>query len=126
MLTDRKDIAVWIFEPRYLVTRGSCPNSKVTILNEGILFHDNALVLEPSNHRFDILNFPAKDRALQWSEIGDFCNPNPVPSDTHDQGVLIEAYKLKSEISFIEGARLVIILCGTKPTIFPDASIFSP
>ena len=34
MLTDRKDIAIWIFEPPYLVTRVSRPNSKLTILNE--------------------------------------------------------------------------------------------
>src|SRR6266700_4190302 len=102
MLTDRKDIAIWIFEPPYLVTRGSRPNSKLTILNEGVLFQDIAFVPEPSDHGFDIFYFPAQDRTLQCSEIRDFCDPNLVPSDAHDQCVLIDAYKLKSEISFIE------------------------
>ena len=111
MLTDRKDIAIWIFEPPYLVTRGSRPNSKLTILNEGVLFQDNAFVPEPSDHGFDIFYFPAQDRTLQWSEIRDFCDPNLVPSDANDQCVLIDAYKLKSEISFIEGTRLPPLLC---------------
>src|SRR5271170_5520168 len=114
MLTDGKDIAVRIFEPRYLITRGSCPDSKLTILNEGILFQDNASVTEPGRNRLDIFYFPAEDRALQWSEIRNFCNPDPVPSGAHDQCVLIDAYKLKSELSFIEGARLFVILCGNK------------
>jgi hypothetical protein len=59
MLTDRKDIAIWIFEPGYLVTGGSGPDSEFTILNEGILFQDNALVPKPRDHGFDIFNFPA-------------------------------------------------------------------
>src|ERR1700687_5745502 len=69
MLTDRKDIAIWIFEPRYLVTGGSGPDSEFTILNEGILFQDNAFVPEPRDDGFDIFYFPAQNRALQWSEI---------------------------------------------------------
>src|SRR3984893_6223651 len=109
MLTDGEYIAVWIFEPRYLVTRGSCPDSQFAILHEGILFQDNASVPEPSDHGFDIFHFPAQDRALQWNEIRDFCNSNLMPSDAHDQCVLIEAYKLKSEVSSIEGTRLVVI-----------------
>jgi len=114
MLTDGKDIAIWIFEPRYLVTRRSCPDSKLAILHEGILFQNNASVSEPSDDRFDIFHFPAQDRALQRSEIWDFCNPNLMPSDAHDQCVLIEAYKLTSEVSSIEGTRLVVILGGNK------------
>jgi hypothetical protein len=47
MLTDGEDIAIWIFEPRDLVARGSGPDSEFTILNEGILFQDNAFVPEP-------------------------------------------------------------------------------
>src|SRR5208283_3872839 len=118
MLTDGKDIAIWIFEPGYLVTRGSRPDSKLMILNEGILFQDNAFVLEPSDDGFDIFYFPAQDRALQWREIWDFCNPNLVPAHAHDQCELIEAYKLKSELSFIEGARLVVILGGNEANYF--------
>src|SRR3984893_13458346 len=114
VLTDGKDIAIWIFEPRNFVTRRSCPDSELAILHEGILFQDNASVPEPSDDGFDIFYFPAQNRALQWSEIWDFCNPNLMPSDAHDQCVLIEAYKLTSEVSSIEGTRLVVILGGNK------------
>src|SRR6202011_2839400 len=69
MLTDRKDIAIWIFEPRYFVTRRSGPDSEFTILDEGILFQDNAFVPKPPDDGFDIFYFPAQDRALQWGEI---------------------------------------------------------
>ena len=72
MLTDRKDIAIWIFEPPYLVTRGSRPNSKLTILNEGILFQDNAFVPEPSDHGFDIFYFPARIVPCSGVEFGTF------------------------------------------------------
>src|SRR6266403_5289689 len=98
MLTDGKDIAIWVFERRYLVARERCPNSKLAILNEGILFQNNAFVLEPSDDRFDIFYFPAQDRPLQWSEIWNLCNPNLVPSDAHDHCVLIKAYKLTSKV----------------------------
>ena len=60
------------FEPPYLVTRWSRPNSKLTILNEGVLFQDIAFVPEPSDHGFDIFYFPAQDRTLQCSEIRTF------------------------------------------------------
>ena len=47
-------------------------NSKLTILNEGVLFQDIAFVPEPSDHGFDIFYFPAQDRTLQCSEIRTF------------------------------------------------------
>lgn len=115
MLTDRQDIAIWIFKPRYLVPRRSGPDSEFTILNEGILFQDNAPVPEPRDDGFDIFYFPAEDRTLERDEIGDFGNPDLVSADAHDQSVLIEAYELKTEVPFIESPRLVVILCGNKP-----------
>jgi len=46
-----------------------------------------------------------------------------VAADGHDQGKLIEAYELKSQLAFVKGSRFVVVPCGMKPIIFADASI---
>src|SRR5215469_13950512 len=118
MVAYGKNVAVWIFEPRYLVTRGRCPNSEFTILNKGILLESNPFIPKPGCHRFDVFDFPAEDGALQWRETRDLRNANHVPAGIHDQGILIQTHKLKSKLIFIEGTRLVVIPCRNKPNDF--------
>lgn len=114
MLTYGKNITIWIFEPRHLVTCGCCPNAKFTILNKRIFFEGNASFAQPSDDRFDVFYFPAQNGALGWSEVLDSCNPNLVPADAHDQRILIGAHKLKSKLAFIKSPRFVVIPCGNK------------
>ncbi|PYV90381.1 MAG: hypothetical protein DMG90_09390 [Acidobacteria bacterium] len=72
MLTYGKDIAIRIFKPCHLVTSGRCPNSKFAIFDKGVFFQGNAAILQPSDDRFYILDFPSQDRALRWREFGTF------------------------------------------------------
>src|SRR5712691_7864021 len=72
MLTYGKDIAIRIFEPCYLVTIGCCPNSKFAVLHKGIFFRGNTAIPKPNDDRFNVVDFPSEDRALQWREIRDF------------------------------------------------------
>ncbi len=120
MVTYGKNITIWIFEPRHLVTCGCCPNAKFVILNKRIFFEGNASFAQPSDDRFDVLHFPAQNGALGWSEILDFCNPNLVPADAHDQRILIDAHKLKSKLAFIKSPRFVVIPCGNKAALAPS------
>jgi hypothetical protein len=91
MLTHGKDIAIRIFEPRYLNTCGRRPNSEFTILSERILFEVHAPILKPGRDRPEIVDFPAQDRALKWGEVRHFGDPNLVPADTHDQSRLTKS-----------------------------------
>ena len=69
MLADGEDVAVRIFEPGYFVAAGGGPDSEFLILDEGIFFGGDALLLEPGDDGFDVCYFPAEDSALQRSEI---------------------------------------------------------
>ena len=128
MLTYGKDMAIRISEPCYLLTIGGCPNSKFAVLHKGMFFRGNTSIPKPSDDRFNVLDFPSEDGALQWREIRDFCNSQAVPADAHHQRVLIEAHKLEFQFTFIEGPRLVVILCenkqlGTTPARYLEGEI---
>src|SRR6267378_152379 len=112
MLTYGKDIAIGILEPGYLAAVESGPDTEILVLGEGIFFRRNAVVPEPGGDGLDVFDLPAEDGALQRREIRDFCDANHVAADVHDQGKLIEAYELKSELAFVKGAGFVVVLRG--------------
>ena len=114
MLAYGEDIAIGILEPGYLAAVGSGPDTEILVLREGIFLRGDAVVPEPGGDGFDVFDLPSEDGALQWREIRDFCNSQAVPTDAHHQRVLIEAHKLEFQFTFIEGPRLVVILCGNK------------
>ena len=114
VLADGEDVAVGVLEPGYFAAVGGGPDAEGLVLGEGILFRGDAAVAEPGGDGFDVFDLPAEDGALQWSEIGNFCDANHVAADVHDQGELIEAYELKSKLAFVEGPRFVVVLCGNE------------
>ncbi len=114
MLADGEDVAVGILEPGYLAAVGGGPDAEGLVLGEGILFRGCAAVAEPGGNGFDVFDLPAEDGALERREIRDFCDANHVAADGHDQGELIEAYELKSKLTFVKGSRFVVVLCGNE------------
>jgi hypothetical protein len=56
MLAHGKDVAIRVLEPGYFVAAGGAPDSQLAILNEGIFFECEALLLEPGDDRLDVRN----------------------------------------------------------------------
>src|ERR1700694_4057176 len=102
MLADGKDVAVGVFEPGDLAAIRGGPDAEGLVLGKGILFRGNAAVTEPGGDGFDVFDLPAEDGALQRREIRDLCDANHEAAGVHDQGILIEAHELKSELAFIK------------------------
>ena len=97
---------------------GGGPDSQFLILGEGKFLGRNFLSLEPFGDCFNVLDFPAQNGALQGSEVGNFGYADHVATDAHDQRELIEAYKLESQFSFIEGAGSGVVFCWNKSDHF--------
>src|SRR6266851_7327865 len=118
VLADGEDVAVGIFEPGYFAAVGGGPDAEGLVLGEGILFGRDAAVAEPGSDGFDVFDLPTEDGTLQRNEIRDLDDANHVAAHAHDQGKLIQADKFKSELAFVKGAGLVVVLGGDKADHF--------
>ena len=92
MLTYGEDVAVWIFEPCHLVTRGSGPNAEFAIFDEE--YFSKETPRSRSQVTPNVVDFPSQDGALQGREIRYFCNANAVPADAHHQRVFLEETRM--------------------------------
>src|ERR1700680_1020014 len=54
MLAHGKDVTIRVLEPGYFVAAGGGPDSQLAILNEGIFFECDALLLAPGDDRLDV------------------------------------------------------------------------
>lgn len=82
------------------------------------LFRQNPAVAKPGGGRLNIVHLPTKDGALKGREVRNFRDAYFVAADADDQGKLVEANKLKAELSFVESARRVVVLGGNKADEF--------
>src|SRR5271156_3257589 len=115
VLRDAQYVAVWILEPGDLITAWGGPNAEFAILDERVLFDFHAPLRKPACDGFDVFDFPSEDGGLQGSEIRDFCDPNFVPSDAHDERIRIETHEFATELALIECPRPFVVAGWNEP-----------
>src|SRR6266496_1303824 len=109
VLAEREHVSVRILEPGDLGAAGRDPDAAFLVRDERVFLELDAARAQSVNRGLNVVHFPAKDGALQWSEARHFGNPNVVPADPHDQRELIEADKLEAELALVKLPRLAVV-----------------
>jgi len=77
MFRQRKDIPVWIFEPRDFVATRRCPNPGSILFKKVVPFKNDSFAIKAGHYLVNILNFPTQNRECGRFEIGNLCDPYP-------------------------------------------------